>query len=81
MGDLEKAIIEPETLSMVDKLTVESLMHLLDCFITASAIRHSFIFQIEAQDIAEIVETLKETGKPDVKLQVFTLRDFLQRYS
>lgn len=77
----KKAIIEPETLPWVDRLSMEGLRDLLDCFITASAIYHSDVFITEAQDITKIVETLKEKGEPEVNLQVLPLRDFLQQYA
>jgi len=77
----KKAIIEPETLPWVDRLSMEGLRDLLDCFITASAICHSDVFVTEAHDITEIVEALKEKGDPEVKLQALPLIDFLQRYS
>ena len=77
----KKAIIDPETLPWVDRLTVEGLRDLLDCFITASAICHSDVLVTEAQDITEIVEVLKAKGEPEVKLQVSSLRDYLLRYS
>lgn len=77
----KKAIIEPETLPWVDRLSMEGLKDLLDCFITASAIYHSDVFVTEAQDITKIVEILKEKGEPEVNLQALPLRDFLQQYA